>query len=120
MANIMMEILNFIMKWSIFALQFSPVIILVLIQRVLLKKDKVWMKYLLPIIFGVISIGVTFYLMKEFFNYPQPTLIGFLYLLVSYLLLFNVPTISLILTNHFYAKKHRIKRELIQMSVEEV
>lgn len=120
MSSFAMEVLSFIMKWLIFALQFSPVIILILIQRILLKKNKAWLRFVLPVFFGVLSLCVTFYLLKDFFTYPQPTIIGFLYLLLMYLGLFNVPTIALVLTNIQYLKKHRIRRELIQMSVEEL
>jgi len=120
MESFLMEVLTAVVKGAFFLLQCSPVLGLVIIQRQLLKKEKRVWDLFLPVLFGILAVGATLFFMKDFFKSSQPTLIGFVVLLGLYLVLFNIPTMALVLTNVWVKRQRKIRREQIQMSVKEL
>lgn len=115
-----MEAFTLIAKWAFFLLECSPVLGLVVIQRQLLKKEKKGWDLFLPVLCGVLAFGLTLYFMKDFYKSSEPTPIGFIYLFGLYLILFNIPTMALVLTNVWVKRQRKHRREKIIMSVKEL
>ncbi len=120
MESFLMEVLTVVVKWAFFLLQCSPVLGLVVIQRQILNKEKRAWDLFLPVLFGVLAVGVSLFFMSDFFKSTEPTFVGYVSLFGLYLVFFNIPTMALILTNVWVKRQRKNRREQILMSVKEL
>jgi len=118
--TIVMDLLNLVGMLVILALEASPLLILILIQRWLLKKEKNWLRYLLPIIFSGLALLMTFVFSIGFANKPTISTWSFLITVVMYLVLFNIPTLALMGTNLVIQRKNRVRREMTEINVKDL
>lgn len=109
-----------LMSVGILALEASPLIILVVIQRRLLKSNAKWKRVLLPICFGLLSIFVTYFLTRQFFNQPKSEFNNLILTIFLYLGLFNIPTLVLLMTDGVVKFKQQRRMDMIRLEVRDL
>lgn len=116
----MTDLVNKLMMVVLLALEASPLILLVLIQRWLLKSNALWKHTILPVLFGIISLIATLILTSYLFNNPLVEFNNLFFTVILYLGLFNIPTAVLLATNDFVSRQQKRRSEMIQVQVKDL
>lgn len=114
------DVFNKLMLVVILVLELSPLIILVLIQRSLLKSSVIWKRVTLPIFFGILSVIVTVVLTSHLINNPLVEFDNLFFTIALYLGLLNIPTAVLLVTNDVVDRRQKLRVEMIQLEVKDL
>ncbi len=118
--TLLTDIFNKLMIVVILALELSPLILLVLVQRWLLKSNAGWKRTILPILFGLFSVIATFVLTNNLTINPLVEYQNLFFTAILYLGLFNIPTAVLLATNDIVNRKKKRRIEMIQLGVKDL
>jgi len=118
--TLLTDMFNMLMTVVILAMQLSPLIILVLIQRSVLKSGVQWKRVALPVFFGIFSVIATVVLTSHFFNNPLVEFKNLFFTILLYLGLFNIPTAVLLATNDIIERQQKRRVEMIQVQIKDL
>lgn len=115
-----MELLNVIISFLFFCIRMSPLLIVLFIQVYIIRRLDNKYVFVLPLISFIISIIFVFYNYGRYFGHPIVELNNLISSIILVFILFNIPTILLIIVTIYIKKELINRRELLKIKAQDL